>query len=122
MDEDLGRITAMTRRFLPLDRCECTFDFSSAVFFNCVRVLVLGLKDHDRESNRDWGTEMAEQSESKSPKIQVEGAIPKLHLSMPLDASKIEAIRKCLEKGNLSITISEVDLASGRIGDSWLYD
>jgi hypothetical protein len=65
---------------------------------------------------------MAEQSERKAPTIQIEGTIPKLHLTMPLDARKIKAIQKCLEKGQLTITVSKVDLASGRIGDAWLYD
>ena len=45
-----------------------------------------------------------------------------MQLDMPLDARKIEAIQKCLEKGHLTITVSEVDLASGRIGEAWLYD
>ncbi|MGH2720379.1 MAG: aminopyruvatide family RiPP [Actinomycetota bacterium] len=31
-------------------------------------------------------------------------------------------MQKCLEKGQLTITVSKVDLASGRIGDAWLYD
>ncbi len=65
---------------------------------------------------------MAEPSERKAPSIQLEGALPKLHLDMPLDAEKIEAIHKCLEKGHLTITVSEVDLARGRIGEAWLYD
>ena len=30
---------------------------------------------------------------------------------MPLDAKKIKAIQKCIEKGNLHVTISKVDLA-----------
>jgi hypothetical protein len=65
---------------------------------------------------------MAEPSERKAPSIQLEGTIPKLHLDMPLDARKVKAIQKCLEKGHLTITVSKVDLASGRIGDAWLYD
>lgn len=50
------------------------------------------------------------------------GVIPKLTLSMPLDARKVKAIQKCIEKGTLHVTISKVDLASGRFGESWLYD
>ena len=65
---------------------------------------------------------MAEQSDRKAPKIQLEGTIPKLHLDMPVDAEKREAIQKCLEKGRLTITVSKVDLASGRMGDPYLYD
>lgn len=65
---------------------------------------------------------MAERSKRKAPTIQLEGTVPKLHLDMPLDERKIKAIQKCLEKGHLTITVSKVDLASGRIGDAWLYD
>ena len=65
---------------------------------------------------------MAEHSERKLPSIQLEGTIPKLHLDMPLDAQKVKDIQKCLEKGHLTITVSKVDLASGRIGEAWLYD
>ena len=62
---------------------------------------------------------MAEPSERKAPSIQLEGTtVPKMQLDMPLDARKIEAIQKCLEKGHLTITVSEVDLASGRIGEA----
>jgi len=58
----------------------------------------------------------------KAPKITVEGAIPKLTLNMPLDTKKIKAIQKCLEKGKLTITVSKVDLAAGKVGESWIYD
>lgn len=58
----------------------------------------------------------------RAPSIAVTGTIPKLTLNMPLDARKIKAIQKCIEKGSLSITVSKVDLAAGRIGDAWLYD
>lgn len=54
--------------------------------------------------------------------VAVQGAIPKLTLRMPLDAKKVAAIQKCLAKGELKITVSQVNLASGRIGDAWLYD
>ena len=58
----------------------------------------------------------------KKPTIEVKGTLPKLTLNMPLDARKIKAIQKCIEKGTLNITVSKVDLAGGRIGDAWLYD
>lgn len=58
----------------------------------------------------------------KSPTLTLTGTLPKLTLNMPLDARKIKAIQKCIEKGSLSITVSKVDLAAGRIGDAWLYD
>jgi hypothetical protein len=58
----------------------------------------------------------------KAPRIAVQGTIPKIQLSMPLDARKIAAIKRCLDKGHLTITVSRVDLAGGKIGDAWLYD
>ena len=56
-----------------------------------------------------------------APSVTV-GAIPKLTLSMPLDERKIKAIHKCIENGTLNVTVSRVDLATGKIGESWLYD
>ena len=54
--------------------------------------------------------------------IALVGAVPKLKLNMPLDAAKVKAIQRCIAKGKLSITVSKVDLGTGRIGDGWLYD
>ncbi len=54
--------------------------------------------------------------------LALQGAIPKMTLRMPLDAKKVAAIQRCLKKGELKITVGRVDLASGRIGDGWLYD
>jgi hypothetical protein len=54
--------------------------------------------------------------------LALQGDIPKLTLHMPLDAKKVEAIQKCLKKGELKITVGRVNLATGRIGDGWLYD
>lgn len=50
------------------------------------------------------------------------GAIPKVQLSMPLDAKKIAAIQRCIEKGTLKVTLNKVDLGGGRLGGPWLYD
>ena len=58
----------------------------------------------------------------KKPKIAVKGPIGEMTLDMPLDARKIKAIQRCIEKGKLKITVKKVDLASGRLGDAWLYD
>lgn len=58
----------------------------------------------------------------KTAKIALGGAIPKLTLDMPLDDKKIAAIKRCIAKGQLRITLSRVDLAAGRLGDAWLYD
>jgi hypothetical protein len=63
-----------------------------------------------------------QQKKAKKPSINVEGTIPKLSLNMPLDAKKIKAIQRCIEKGELKITVSKVDLAAGKVGEAWLYD
>ena len=65
---------------------------------------------------------MATKSKRKSPTVSVVGGIPKMKLEMPLDAKKIKAIQRCIAKGKLTITVSKVDLATGRIGAAWLYD
>ena len=59
---------------------------------------------------------------TKSPRIALEGTLPKLHINMPLDKQKISAIQRCIAKGNLKITVSKVDFAAGKIGEAWLYD
>jgi len=59
---------------------------------------------------------------AKGPTISASGGIPKVTLSMPLDPKRIKAIQRCIAKGTLKITISKVDLATGRIGDGWIYD
>ena len=58
----------------------------------------------------------------KALSVKMKGPVPKLTLEMPLDASKIKAIQRCLNKGHLRITINKVDLTTGKIGDGWLYD
>lgn len=58
----------------------------------------------------------------QAPKMLVTGALPKVKLTMPLDAKQIEAVKRCLAKGRLEITMTNVDLAKGRLGEGWLYD
>jgi len=67
---------------------------------------------------------MAKKTKKRSakPSIAVRGSIPQMSLSMPLDASKIKAIQRCIAKGQLTITVSKVDLAAGKIGEAWIYD
>lgn len=64
----------------------------------------------------------AKKAAKEAPSLKVEGALPKLTLNMPLDAKKIKAIQKCLDKGTLNITVSKLDLAAGRLAGAWLYD
>lgn len=59
---------------------------------------------------------------SKPSAIELQGTIPKLSLTMAIDARKAKAIQACIAKGELKITLNKVDLQSGRIGDAWLYD
>jgi anti-sigma28 factor (negative regulator of flagellin synthesis) len=56
----------------------------------------------------------------KSPTASVSG--DRLKLSFPLDAAKAAAIRRCIAKGTLSVTVSKVNLGGGRIEEPWLYD
>ena len=58
----------------------------------------------------------------KGPSISIEGKLPKMTLDLPVDEAKIKAIQKCLEGGQLSVTVSKVDLAAGRMGDGYQYD
>lgn len=58
----------------------------------------------------------------KAATIALSGTIPKMHLSMPLDAKKIAAIQRCIEKGTLTVSLSKVDLTGGKLGGPWLYD
>ena len=59
----------------------------------------------------------------KKASVSLEGtAIPKLTLTMPITAAKAAAIKRCLENGELKITVSKVDLKSGKIADAYIYD
>lgn len=66
---------------------------------------------------------MAKKKTTRASKasIKVAGA-SKLTMDMPLDATKIKAIQRCIDKGTLRITINRVDLSTGKLGDGWLYD
>jgi hypothetical protein len=64
---------------------------------------------------------MAKKTKRAGATVSV-GTIPKMTLKMPLDDKKIKAIQKCIENGTLEVTVSRVDLAAGKVGDSWLYD
>jgi hypothetical protein len=60
---------------------------------------------------------------TQAPTIEIAShVIPKITLNMPVDARRAKAIQKCIENGNLRITINKVDLSAGRLGDGWLYD
>ena len=43
-------------------------------------------------------------------------------VSFTLGATQAAAIRRCLAKGTLRVTVSKADLLRGRVKDPWLYD
>jgi hypothetical protein len=58
-------------------------------------------------------------------KAAVKKAAPKAAghtVSFTLDATQAAAIRRCLAKGTLRVTVSKADLLRGRVRDPWLYD
>lgn len=50
------------------------------------------------------------------------GAAPLMKLSFKLDPKKIEQIQRCIKKGRLTITVSKVDMSSGRPTNGYIYD
>lgn len=65
---------------------------------------------------------MAKKAASSSkPTVKLAGA-SKLTVTMPLDATKVKAIQRCIDKGTLKITLNKVDLSTGKLGAGWLYD
>lgn len=43
-------------------------------------------------------------------------------IEFALDAERVAAIKRCLAKGTLRVTVNKADLARGRIRGPWLYD
>ncbi|HUB55883.1 MAG TPA: hypothetical protein VMB04_12050 [Mycobacterium sp.] len=63
---------------------------------------------------------MSEPDESRSYQIEVSKTT---HLHFDVDEEKIAAIRACLAKGRLSISVTDVDLTEGgRLESAYLYD
>ena len=46
----------------------------------------------------------------------------KVSLNLPVDAVRMEAIKRCLAKGSLRITVSKADIGRARLGDPYQYD
>ena len=46
----------------------------------------------------------------------------KVKLNLPIDAEKMEAIKRCLAKGSLTVTMSKADIGRARLGDPYKYD
>ncbi len=58
----------------------------------------------------------------KTKKAATATAASKVKLDFALDPARVEAIKKCLAKGKLTVTVSRVNLTAGKIRDPWLYD
>jgi len=43
-------------------------------------------------------------------------------IEFALTPDKVAAIKRCLQKGTLKVTVSRADLLKGRIRDAWIYD
>lgn len=67
---------------------------------------------------------MTEKKSSGSHKDQPSYEIThSTELKFHLDEKKVEQIKKCLEKGTLSITVSKIDLLQGgRAANGYQYD
>ena len=59
-------------------------------------------------------------SKKKAPAKTTKAAGHKI--TFALDAEKAAAIRRCLAKGTLRVTVNKADLLRGRIRDAWIYD
>jgi anti-sigma28 factor (negative regulator of flagellin synthesis) len=46
----------------------------------------------------------------------------KVRLNLPIDAERVEAIKRCLAKGTLTVTLSKADIGRARLGDPYQYD
>ena len=57
----------------------------------------------------------------KGPKKSV-ASRAKVKLNLPIDAEKMEAIKRCLAKGSLTVTMSKADIGRARLGDPYKYD
>jgi anti-sigma28 factor (negative regulator of flagellin synthesis) len=49
-------------------------------------------------------------------------AAAKHKIEFALTPDKVAAIKRCLQKGTLKVTVSRADLLKGRIRDAWIYD
>jgi anti-sigma28 factor (negative regulator of flagellin synthesis) len=45
-----------------------------------------------------------------------------VRLAFPVDAEKAEALKRCINKGTLTVTMSKADLSRARLGDPYKYD
>jgi hypothetical protein len=62
---------------------------------------------------------MASQDDAKQGTVTTSSHV---EMDLPVDAQKVREIQACLAKGRLKITLTKVDLASGRLRNGYLYD
>ena len=61
-------------------------------------------------------------STKKAAKKGTKKSAATVRMSFPVDAVKAEAIKRCLAKGTLTVTMSKADLGRARLGDPYKYD
>jgi hypothetical protein len=57
----------------------------------------------------------------KSTKKKV-AAAASVKMAFPVDATQAEAIKRCLAKGTLTVTMTKADLGRARLQDPYKYD
>jgi len=61
-------------------------------------------------------------SKKTSAKKSTKATAAKQKIEFALDPERVAAIKRCLDKGTLRVTVSRADLLRGRVKDPWLYD
>jgi len=75
------------------------------------------------EENMPTSKKKATKAKASSKKTPAKRPLSaKVKLDFPLDANKIAAIKRCLAKGSLKVTVTRVDLLRGRLRDAYIYD
>ncbi len=64
----------------------------------------------------------AKKTSSKKSAAKKSVTAARVNLQFPLDAAKVAAIKRCLAKGTLKITVNKTDLLRGRLRDPYIYD
>lgn len=59
---------------------------------------------------------------AKKPAKKSVASKAKVRIQLPLDAEKIEAIKRCLANRSLTVTMSKADIGKARLGDPYQYD
>ena len=65
---------------------------------------------------------MATKKKAAKKTTAKKAVVGRVKLDFPIDAGKVEAIKRCLAKGSLKVTVTKADLLRGRLRDPYLYD